>query len=169
MMLDLKEKGNLKKIKCRPQWGAIFKNLTEESKTLFGGAASRIFCVHLLVPQWGAIFKNRTEESKTLFSGAASRMFFTAHRPHAAPRAEQTAGPGGYWEFPSPFLSPFSDISHNNSTHLTRYDTQNCCKIPPTSPDVLPSTVNSNVVKSYRVPTTEGSGPIWFLHPYLPF
>ena len=44
MMLDLKEKGNLKKFKYGPQWGDFFKNLNEESKPLFGGTASRKFC-----------------------------------------------------------------------------------------------------------------------------
>ena len=41
MMVDLKEKGNLKKVFLSEV--LFFKNLTEESKTLFGGAASRMF------------------------------------------------------------------------------------------------------------------------------
>ena len=41
MMIDLKEKGYLKKVFLSEV--VFFKNLTEESKTLFGGAASRMF------------------------------------------------------------------------------------------------------------------------------
>ena len=48
MMLDLKEKiGHLKKkFKCGivPKCGVILKNLSEESRSLFLGAASRMFC-----------------------------------------------------------------------------------------------------------------------------
>ena len=40
-MVDLKEKGNLKKVFLSEV--LFLKNLTEESKTLFLGAASRMF------------------------------------------------------------------------------------------------------------------------------
>ena len=50
MMLDLKEKnGDLKKkFKCGivPKCGVILKNLSEESRSLFGGMASRMFWTH---------------------------------------------------------------------------------------------------------------------------